>query len=360
MKVFYKRIFWVLCSLSSLASCSSLDQDVSVPGQDSTTLLIQKVVQWQEANPNYVNDGKYGWGTATYYIGLMNVYSSTSDISYLELSKQWAGDNNWKLKSDGRDADDHAAGQVFLEIYQADPQPEYIDHVLFVMDSLLYFPKQGRKDWFWLDALFMSPPVLGALGQVTENPAYHSILHTMWWDVIDYLLDPSDSLFYRDANFLDRKNQNGNNIFWSRGNGWGLAGLVRVHQTLDKDDPRLPEYEHLLKSVGSSLISTQNEYGLWYPNIVDPLSFPYKETSGSSLILYALCYGYNQGILGEAYKAPILNAWNGLVNTVGPDGKLSWVQASAGGPTEVFEEDTYMYGTGAFLLAASEIMKMDD
>ncbi|MEM8893607.1 MAG: glycoside hydrolase family 88 protein [Bacteroidota bacterium] len=360
MKVFYRSIFIGAFLIYLLGGCSAADEQLVTTPQDSIAVLMQRVVEWQEANPNYINDGKYGWGTATYYIGLMSAYSATSEIAYLDLCKHWAAGNDWKLKSDSRDADDHAAGQVFLEIYQTDPQPKYIANVRSVLDSLLSHPVDGRNDWFWLDALFMSPPVLGMLGQITEEPAYHMTLHSMWWDVVDYLLNTDDVLFYRDRNFFDRKNQNGNPIYWSRGNGWALAGLVRVHRTLNASDPRRSDYEDLLKSISSSLVSTQNEYGLWYPNIVDPLSYPLKETSGSSLILYALSYGYNNGILGEEYKAPIINAWNGISNLIGHDGRLSWVQASAGGPTVVLEDDTYMYGTGAFLLAASEMIKMDD
>ena len=51
--------------------------------------------------------------------------------------------------------------------------------------------------------------------------------------------------------------------------------------------------------------------------------------------------------------------WSALVRAVHPDGKLGWVQAIGSDPQRVYRTDmTEVYGTGAFLLAGTEIYRM--
>jgi rhamnogalacturonyl hydrolase YesR len=57
----------------------------------------------------------------------------------------------------------------------------------------------------------------------------------LWWKTTDCLYDKQERLFYRDGRFFDRRERNGRKVFWSRGNGWVLAGLTRVLQYLPPD-----------------------------------------------------------------------------------------------------------------------------
>jgi len=50
--------------------------------------------------------------------------------------------------------------------------------------------------------------------------------------------------------------------------------------------------------------------------------------------------------------------WSALVRAVHPDGKLGWVQAIGSDPQKGSADMTEVYGTGAFLLAGSEIYRM--
>ena len=46
------------------------------------------------------------------------------------------------------------------------------------------------------------------------------------------------------------------------------------------------------------------------------------------------------------------------MRAVHPDGKLGWVQAIGSDPQRVSADMTEVYGTGAFLLAGTEIYRM--
>ena len=53
-------------------------------------------------------------------------------------------------------------------------------------------------------------------------------MHEMWADTQGCLYDTNDHLFYRDHNYFNDKSPNGENVYWSRGNGWVMGGIVRV------------------------------------------------------------------------------------------------------------------------------------
>ena len=53
----------------------------------------------------------------------------------------------------------------------------------------------------------------------------------------------------------------------------------------------------------------------------------------------------------------VRKGWSALVDAVGDDGKLGWVQPVGGAPDSVYETDSHLYGVGAFLLAASQMLQ---
>ena len=76
-------------------------------------------------------------------------------------------------------------------------------------------------------------------------------------------------------------------------------------------------------------------------------------------IAYAIAWGINQGYLDRRTYLPIVKkAWQGLVGAVHPDGKLGNVQAIGASPAKLTAEDNQEYGSGAFLLAGSEMYKL--
>jgi rhamnogalacturonyl hydrolase YesR len=55
----------------------------------------------------------------------------------------------------------------------------------------------------------------------------------------------------------------------------------------------------------------------------------------------------------------IAKAWKGLAGCVHDSGKLGWVQRVGAQPEETTFASTHEYGVGAFLLAGSELIKMN-
>ena len=159
---------------------------------------------------------------------------------------------------------------------------------------------------------------------------------------------------------LDLKEANGRKVFWSRGNGWVMGGLVRILKELPKDYANRDYYLVLFRKMAKRIITLQQSDGLWRASLLDPASYPGGEASGSGFYCYALAWGINQGILEKDVYLPVVEkAWAGLNSLLTPEGYVGWVQPVGADPQKNFSPASWEnYGTGAFLLAGSEVCKL--
>ena len=109
--------------------------------------------------------------------------------------------------------------------------------------------------------------------------------------------------------------------------------------------------------MAATLIRIQREDGLWRSSLLDPGEYPIPESSGSAFFVYGLAWGVNNGLLDAATFLPsVRKGWEGLNWALRPDGRLGWVQQIGYDPRSVTADDSMEYGTGAFLLAGSEML----
>lgn len=327
--------------------------------EKSIATLMKKVFQWQINNPVILNDYQEQWARSAFYSGVMYAYKTTGKEFYLDQTVKWADGWQWKRGVRYRHADDLACGHAYLDAYIVKKDPKMLIGIKSTIDSLIEDPKAGREDWWWCDALFMAPPVLVRLGNITNDKKYYTYLDKMYWDSTDYLYSPSDSLFFRDKSFFNAKTKNGKKIFWSRGNAWVIGGLTQMLDMMSKNDPSRSRYLALYKKMIYKIASLQQSDGLWRASLLDPFQVPVKETSGSTFFTFALAWGVNNGILPQKEFLPKINkAWTSIVQCVNEDGRLGFVQPVGAMPESVKESDYQEYGSGSFLMAGSEMIKM--
>lgn len=329
--------------------------------QEHIAYLMRKVCDWQIENPVEINYGNgMAWARSALYVGIMAAHNTTQDKRYLGYAMAWAQAKQWKLDDRYDHPDDHASGQTYLDIYLLEKNFSLIAPTKATFDKLISENFKGREIYWWCDALFMSPPVAALLYEATGDTKYIDFVNDSWWDTHEYLYDKEDSLFFRDKWYFNKKTPNGHKTFWARGNGWVMAGTVRVMKSMPKNNPHYYKYVNLHQEMAKSIAKLQMEDGLWRPSLLDSLESPYPETSSSGFFTYALAWGVNNGYLDrEEYLPVIRKAWEGLVKAIHPDGKLGWVQPGGAKPDEVSYEDYQEYGVGAFLLAGSEIYKLN-
>ena len=120
-----------------------------------------------------------------------------------------------------------------------------------------------------------------------------------------------------------------------------------------------PFYENLFKEMAQKIKSLQPEDGLWRTSLLSPESYSHGEVSASGLYTFALACGINSGLLKRSeYQPAVLKAWNAILACQQEKGKVGWVQNIGANPGPATADSWQNYGTGAFLLAGSEVLKL--
>jgi unsaturated rhamnogalacturonyl hydrolase len=328
--------------------------------------LMERVADWQLANPSAHKPTDWTQGAG--YAGIMALAGLSESPRYRDAMVAMGENNGWQLGPKKYYADDHCVGQAYAELYEQlrdprmiAPMKERFDFILAnPHDGLLVFRTPRNQDrWSWCDALFMAPPAWARLHRMTGNESYLDFMIREWWVTSDYLYDKDEHLYYRDSTYFDKREANGAKVFWGRGNGWVMGGLVRVLQYLPTNHPSRERFEKQFKDMSAKLLACQQADGMWRASLLDPASYPLKETSSTGFFTYALAWGVNQGLLDRATCEPaVRKAWASLVECVAADGKLTHVQPIGADPQKFPDDSTEVYGVGAFLLAGSEIYRM--
>lgn len=320
---------------------------------------MKKVADWEltVAVPSFNQE----WTFAALYDGLLAASATTHDAKYRNAVLHMAEHFDWQLL-DKRfpHADDQALGQAYLDLYMADRKPERIANTKAIMDRLVVRPDDPNKLlWWWCDALFMSPPVLLRTYAITHDHKYLDYMDHEWWLTSASLYDQQDHLYFRDSRYFTQKQANGQKLFWSRGNGWVMGGLVNVLEFMPADYPSRAKYVEQFRQMASKLAEIQSPDGLWRSGLLDPDSYELPEVSGSAFITYGIAYGINHHILDRAKYEPVVEkAWKGILSHVYADGRLGSIQPIDGQPGKFKPSASYVYGVGGFLLAGSEMHRL--
>jgi rhamnogalacturonyl hydrolase YesR len=272
---------------------------------------------------------------------------------------------HWELSPGESDANQLALAQAYLEIYLLDKQPDELAPTKARMDAVLAGPRpdlnSGRRiSWWWCDALFMAPPAWARMYAATGDPKYIGYLDDEWAKTSTLLYDQQAHLYARDATFVEKKEKNGQKTFWSRGEGWVMAGLARTLEYLPKDDPARATYVRQLQEMVAAVAKIQQPDGLWTAGLLDPAAYNNQpEISGSALMTFGMAWGINNGILDRKTYTPVVTrAWAGMLKHIYADGRLGDIQQTGAAPSTYKPSASYNYGVGGFLLAGSEIYKM--
>ena len=366
---------------------------------------------------NHLDPGNSEWTRAAYFVGNLELYKASQKKKYLDYALAWANSNNWAVYRgiSTSNADDHAAGQVYLDLYLMDEvkDPSKITDIQGAIDYWIEnFPESDR--WWWADALFMAMPTITRLGAATSDGKYYDKLYDLFRNTRDTLIvnssstylwpqeyrtlygegpivtcsacgnnsdglyNKTDGLWYRDwryqpdvppgydwyssGNNVAKQSPNGKNIYWSRGNGWVFAALARTLQLLPETDAHRPEYIDMFVKMAEALKNCQRPDGFWNMNLGDPNHYPAPETSGTGFFTFGLAWGVNNGFLDRsAFYPAVAKAWNGLASiAIQPDGNVRHTQNVQERPVDpsLLATGSVDFGVGAVLLAASEVSRL--
>lgn len=366
----YQHSILPLLFLLFLASCGSAPKI-----SDAATIesKMVKALAWQEANPIFAKDPT-DWTNGAYYTGVSQAYESTKNPVFLDAIEDMGGRTKWQTWNRYYHADDVAISYSYLTLNEAKPGIADLEPTEMWLDDHMnkdHAWKQGDKSkkeeilWWWCDALFMAPPVMVKWSNLKNDPGLLDEMHKYYKETYDLLYDQEERLFARDTRFVwtgspdDRKGDNGKKIFWSRGNGWVIGGLALMLEEMPKDFEHYGWYLNLYKEMAAKIKDIQPEDGMWRVSLLEPEAWDHGETSGTGFYTFALAWGINNGILSKKEYGPaVAKAWKGLESIQQADGKVTWVQNIGYDPKPASADSWQNFGTGAFLMAGSEVLKM--
>ena len=364
---FMKKNLLIGCCI---LSCCRMAQAQNNGDAHSILDQMEKVADWQLKSweKEGMRKDKSDWTNGACYAGFMALNRVANDPKYLCAMKAIGNSMHWNTGPKKTFADDYCVGQLFAQMYALFHDPEMISGFQAQADSIASLPHEESlewkndiqlREWAWCDALFMGPPALAYLSKATGEKKYLDLASRLWWKTTAYLYDSVEHLYFRDGRFLNQKEANGKKMFWSRGNGWVMGGLVRMLENMPPECIDRQKFINLFKVMAATIAAIQHADGSWHAALLDTVSYPVHETSGTGFYCYALAWGINHKLLPYAQYAPVvIRAWNSLVNSVHEDGKLGFVQQIGEKPGAVDGNSTEVYGVGAFLLAGSEMIPL--
>ncbi len=327
------------------------------------------VAKWQLANPKHE---LFDWTNGALYAGVFAAYETTKSKEVWDALLAMGEKNNWGPGKRFDHADDIVINQTYLDMYRITQDKKMLQPTIDVVAKIRADGAKGREVerhgiiWWWCDALFMAPPTLAKLAAITGDQSYLDLNDKYFRERYDRLYDKEERLYARDASFLinaageGKREASGRKIFWSRGNGWVMGGLVRLLEELPKDHSYRDFYLQQYRDLANRVVELQQPDGLWRASLLDPAAYPGGESSGTGFYTYALTWGINNKLLDRKKFTPVVRkAWTGLNTLVHPDGKVGWTQPIGADPRRNFNADSWeVYGAGAYLLAGSEIVKL--
>ena len=376
MKKLLTTLFCVLAATLTLQAQPTADEVLSVARRANDYFMAKYADPTVPTNVKRVRPSSL-WTRAVYYEGLMALYDIDPQQRYIDYTDRWANFHQWTPRNgiNTCDADDQCCEQTYLMRYEKTHDEKMIKPTRENLEHQMQTPKpKGGNDlygwWTWIDAIQMAMPVYMQMYKITGEAKYrdHGMQMYRWSRNTcgNGLFNKALGLWWRDADYVPPyKEPDGKDCYWSRGNGWVYAALVRCMNELPKNSKEYKELKKDFLLMSEGLRKCQREDGFWNPSLVST-NYAMPETSGTALFLYGICWGMQQGYLKEKVYGPIADkAWEAMVrDAVHTDGFLGWMQGtgkdpSAGQPLSYTRiPDFEDYGTGCFLLGATEYYKI--
>lgn len=360
----------LVCSLLYASSLMAQQLD----NQEIENAMVH-AMEWQEQHP-IMAVAPTDWTNGAYYVGVTKAHQTTKNAIFLAALKNMGYWNEWKPWERFYHADDIIISYSYL--YLNGIRKNWADlgpTDTFIQDHLYkaHAWREGIEDkdqkilWWWCDALFMAPPVLTVYANLKDDQKYLDEMHKYYMETYNLLYDKEEHLFARDIRFVwdgdadDIKEENGKKIFWSRGNGWVLGGLALILEDMPKDYAHRDFYLNLYQEMAARIKGIQHADGLWRTSLLSPESYDHGEVSGSGFYTFALTWGINNGLLDKAEYTPVVTkAWVALKKCQKENGMVGWVQNIGASPEPANADSWQNFGTGAFLLAGSELLKLEE
>ncbi|MCR5824937.1 MAG: glycoside hydrolase family 88 protein [Oscillospiraceae bacterium] len=356
---------------------------------ERTVWNIEKIRQGKSADWNYI-DG-------CMLTALLAMSEITGDTRYFAFAEHFVdsfvGDDGSirTYRMEKYNLDDVNEGRVLFPLYEATKKEKYKKAAALLRRQLSEQPRTFEGNFWhkaiypnqvWLDGLYMAQPFYALYEKNFGSGDYSDMLRQIE-TVRARMFDADRQLYYhgydasRKAFWADSETGRSRN-FWLRSIGWfavALADLVEIVPTGETNERLRAIFTELMQGVAR----WADEASGMYWQVVDQggREGNYLETSGSSMLAYAMLKGARLGVLPQDYAAKGEKTFRGIVERYlsfsGKELNLGGICLVAGlGPEDNRRRDgSYAYyisepvvendakGVAPFLLCYTEIKRRE-
>lgn len=211
----------------------------------------------------------------------------------------------------------------------------------------------------WVDCMHLDGPFLARYAAMRGDPVWSDLASELLLSHARVLQDDRAGLL---SHGFDDLSGHPNRIFWGRGQGWALLGLVDTLAALPVDHPATTEIAQRARALVGALARHEDGPGRWH-TVVDRTT-TYVEASVSAFVALGVQRAIQAGILCDADAGLAERALDAAVSCLRDSGGLSGVSlATPVGPAPYHyavvprtegDEDCVMWGQGPLLLALLE------
>lgn len=210
--------------------------------------------------------------------------------------------------------------------------------------------RRREEDEIWTETLSFVCPYLIRYGTITDSPEYIKTARDQIRIHVDHLLDSRTNLFRHI--WRETPDCYPASSFWSRANGWALAGILESTLRLP-DEYDTSQLHSLVKSTATTLLKYQDTSGFWHQKI-DDTTTP-LESSGTLIFAYALRTALNEGIIdNQRFRQAARDGFAAVRREVDSNGAVHRVSKPPASARS--ELGVTPYGQGWFLKAATQFV----
>ena len=352
-----KTTFVRVCALVSLATlCASCATSTVAPPQfsgatplqwsarlaDSEMMRLGNKLDWKKGGT-----AKWDYTAGLFTLSLLKLNTVEPDPRYVTFAENAIGSfisPDGKIqgyKPDEYQLDALNPGKTVLALWLLTHDAKYKDAATLLAKQLETQPrtydggfwhKQRYTNQMWIDGNYMGAPFYAEYAKLFGEPAAFDDIAKQFRLIDEHTYDSKSGLYYHGwdaakvqpwANPATGCSSN----FWGRAIGWYAMGMVDALDFFPTNSPVRPEIIAAFQKLCAGMVKHQDpQSGVWY-QVVDQGNRPgnYLEATASSMMVYALAKGVNQGYLSRDHVPAIEKAYQGIIkNFVFYDGNLQW------------------------------------
>lgn len=222
--------------------------------------------------------------------------------------------------------DDVNEGKVLFELYEKTGKEKY-KKAIFLLESQLeeqprtetgnFWHKKIYPNQIWLDGLYMGQVFSALFKKYFGNKDYSDVIN-QYKNVRKLMFDEKKRLYYHGCDcskkaFWADKETGCSKNFWLRSIGWFCISLIDIIEFIDDENAK-SELEKIFAEAVEGISQYADKDTAMYYQVVDKggKEGNYLETSGSSMIAYAMMKGARLGVIDKKYAEAGRKTFDGI------------------------------------------------